>query len=57
MMFMPALTPPLGPSRDPQTLASLGAPVETQLRFHLTDSVYKVVLQKSIPAQIRQTIL
>ena len=26
-------------------------------QFHLTESVYKVVLQKSIPAQIREFIL
>ena len=26
-------------------------------QFYLTESVYKVVLQKSIPAQIRQRIL
>ena len=37
------------------TRAAVG--VFSEAPFHLTESVYKVVLQESIPAQIRQHVL
>jgi len=41
----------------PQRAARLPHTSGVSLHFYLTESVYKVVLQKSIPAQIRQLIL
>ena len=35
----------------------LNCPLEVVGGFHLTESVYKVILQKSIPAHIRQLVL
>ena len=60
LVLVPWFLDPIKPSVQQHwdcRIESGGCPLPPILRSYLTESVYKVVLEKSIPAQIRQRVL